>query len=81
VRRLSHERSLDELNLRDQITRIDRAIAETHKSQAETNKLQAESAKFQAEATKLRVDRWIAPLLVIASVIGGTIVAHFLGAH
>jgi hypothetical protein len=51
---------------------------------AETNKLQAEASKFQAEAPKLRVDRWIAPPLVVAPVIGGTIVAaanHFLGAH
>jgi hypothetical protein len=59
-------------------------IAETHKFQAEANKLQAEASKFQAEAPKLRVDRWIAPPLVVAPVIGGTIVAaanHFLGAH
>jgi hypothetical protein len=39
----------------------------------------------RAEAPRLRVDRWIAPpILVIASFIGGTIIAvanHFLGAH
>jgi hypothetical protein len=38
-----------DLDIREQIVRIDRSIAETRKFQAETNKLKA--------------DRWIAPFL------------------
>ena len=52
----------DRLNLREQIVRIDRAIAETH--------------KFQAEAAKLNRDRFLAPLLAagaMAGVVGAVI--------
>ena len=41
--------NLPSLDIREQIVRIDRAIAETQ--------------KFQAEANKLKADRWIAPFL------------------
>lgn len=56
------------LDLREQIVRIDRAIAETHK-------LQAESDKFHAETLKLGRDRWLAPFIAIA-----TLVAAITGA-
>ena len=46
----------DRLNLREQIVRIDRAIAETQ--------------KFQAEAAKFRRDRFLAPILA-AGALGG----------
>ena len=52
------------LNLREQITRIDRSIAETEK-------LQAETRKFVSESRKLDRDRWLAPALAIVSAIGG----------
>jgi hypothetical protein len=61
----THPESLD---IREQIIRIDRAIAETHKLQAETN-------KFSAEAAKLRWDRWIAPVAAVATVIIATATA------
>jgi hypothetical protein len=61
-----------ELDLREQIVRIDRAIAET-------GKFQAEQRKFIAEAQKLDRDRWLAPALAIAAVIGGLLgVASFI---
>ncbi len=43
----------DTIDLREQLARIDRALAETHKFQQETNKLQAEGMKLQQEAAKL----------------------------
>ena len=52
------------LNLREQLIRIDRAIAESQKFQAEREKL-------LAEAAKLNRDHWLAPVLAIAAVIGG----------
>ncbi len=50
----------DRLNLREQIVRIDRAIAETH--------------KFQAEAAKFQRERFLAPILA-AGALGGFIAA------
>jgi hypothetical protein len=52
------------LDLREQLTRIDRAMAETQKFASEQRKL-------DAEARKLDRDRWLAPALAIAAVIGG----------
>ena len=49
---------LPQLDLREQIVRIDRAIVETQKS--------------QAEAAKLKADRWIAPLLAGGTFIAAT---------
>jgi Synaptobrevin len=54
------------LDLQEQIVRIDRAIAETHK-------LQNESDKFAAEARKMRREYWLAPILAIVTVIGGLV--------
>ena len=51
------------LNLREQIARIDRAIAGTHKFQAETDKLFEEARKF-------RRDRWSGIITAIAALIG-----------
>ncbi len=49
-----------DLNIREQIVRIDRAIAET--------------AKFQAEAAKFKRERFLAPILAAAA-LGGFIAA------
>ncbi len=83
----------DPLDLRAEIARIDRDRAETQKLQAETNKfvaeqqrlmaeslkLAAEQSKLQAEARKLERDRWLAPALAIAAVVGGLLgVASFI---
>ena len=50
----------ERLNLREQIVRIDRAIAETQ--------------KFQAEAAKFRRARFLAPILA-AGALGGFVAA------
>jgi hypothetical protein len=72
------------LDLREQIVRIDRAIAETEKFQAEQRKLIAEQQKYLAEALKLGWDARFAPYLAFAAVIGGllgvaTFIAHLIG--
>jgi Tfp pilus assembly protein PilN len=59
------------LDLREQIARIDRDQAEVHKLMAETRKFSTEQQKLSAEAAKLDRDRWLAPALAIAAVIGG----------
>ena len=51
----------EKLDLRAEIVRIDLDIAETHKFQAEQRKLIAESRKLDR-------DRWLAPLVLPASV-------------
>ena len=53
----------------------DRMLAETRKFSAEQNKLAAEQNKLAAEAAKLNRDRRLAPLVLLASVGGGGIVA------
>jgi hypothetical protein len=53
--------SLD-LNMRDVLARIDR-------QQAETQKFVAEQRKLIAEADKLTRDRWLAPVVAVASVV------------
>ena len=81
----------DQLNLKDHLERIDRAMAETHKFQTESDKLQAESRellaeqlklgteqfKLAAEAATLTWDRKWSPWLLGASLSGGLIVAAF----
>lgn len=57
--------------LREQLARIDRDIAETGKLNEETRKFVAEAHKLQAEAAKLNRDRWLAPLIVILSLLTG----------
>jgi hypothetical protein len=59
------------LDIREQINRIDRSIAETEKLQAETRKFTAEQQKLISESRKLDRDRWLAPALAIVSAIGG----------
>ena len=54
------------LDLREQIVRIDRAIAETQKFQEEATKLRAEGAKYNR-------DRSLASWLGLAGAIGGII--------
>jgi Skp family chaperone for outer membrane proteins len=81
------------MDLRAILARIDRDLAESAKLREETNKfvaeqhrMTAEAAKFNAERTKLTAeaakldrDRWLAPALAIAAVIGGLLgVASFI---
>jgi hypothetical protein len=57
------------LNLREQIARIDLAIAESHKFAAEQRKLSAEASKFDRE-------RWlilVAALSAFAGMIAATV--------
>ena len=56
------------MNLREQLVRIDRAIAETRK-------LQQESDKFAAETRKIGREYWLAPLLAFATVVGASAAA------
>ena len=67
----------DRLNVREQITRIDRSIDEAAK-------LRAEQGKLIAEGRKLDRDRWLAPWLAVGAAIGGflglaTFLAHLMG--
>ena len=54
------------LNLREQIVRVDRAIAETQKFQEQLTRLRAEGANYKR-------DRFLAPWLGLAGAIGGII--------
>jgi hypothetical protein len=78
-----------QLDLRAELARIDRDRAESQKLIAEGEKLQAEQRKLIAEDLKLAAeqrklfsegrklnrDRWLAPLVLLASLCGGVIVA------
>ncbi|MCB8879515.1 hypothetical protein ACELLULO517_04665 [Acidisoma cellulosilytica] len=55
-----------DLDIREQIVRIDRALAESRKFQAEQQKLIAEAAKYERE-------RSLAPLVIAASLGAGII--------
>lgn len=55
-------------DVREQLTRIDRAIEETRK-------FSAESRKLAEEASKIRVERYLAPVLALGTIIGGAITA------
>ncbi len=60
-----------DFDLREQLVRIDRMLAETHKFQEESN-------QFAAEIQKVGRERWLAPVIASASVIaafGGAIAA------
>lgn len=65
----------DRLNLREQIERIDRQRAEGLKFAAEQHKLAAEQQKLMAEALKLNRDRWLAPWVLLTSLLSGGVVA------
>jgi hypothetical protein len=54
------------LDLKEQIARIDRGIAETGKLQEETRKFVAEAHKLSAEQTKFQRDRTLSPWLLLA---------------
>ena len=63
-----------QLDLRAEIARIDR-------DRAEAEKFAAEQRKLIAESRKLDRDRWLAPLVLAASLLGGiivTIISHWL---
>ena len=60
-----------DLDLREQIARIDRTQAELSKLLAEQPKLVAETAKLTAETLKLERDRRVSTLLAITGLIGG----------
>ena len=56
-----------QLDIQEQITRIDRAIAETAKYAAEQRKLASEAAKLDAEARLFDRNRWQVWQIVITS--------------
>lgn len=69
---------IGELDLKEQLARIDRAIEETHKFSEEARKLGTEQLKLSAEqfklteeALKLRRDRGLAPWLAVVAISGG----------
>ena len=64
-----------QLDLRAEIARIDRDRAETHKLTAEVEKFAGEQRKLVSEAQKLDRDRWLAPLVVSASILGSAALA------
>jgi hypothetical protein len=64
------------LNLQEQVTRIDRAIAETHKFMAEQTKLIAERQKLDCGRARFP---WLQLLtLVVSSATIGALVARLL---
>jgi len=54
---------------------IETILTQLARSREETLKFTAEQHKLMAEAAKLNRDRWLAPWLVLASVMSGVIVA------
>jgi hypothetical protein len=58
-----------DINLREQIARIDGLIAETAKFTAEQHKLIAEASKF-------RTERWLLPIVVVAGGLGSFTAAY-----
>ena len=63
------------LDLDEQIARIERSIDEAAKFRDEATKLRAEERKLISESRKLDRDRWLAPLVLAASLLGGLLVA------
>jgi hypothetical protein len=61
------------IDIRSITARIDRDLAESSKLRAETEKFVAEQRKLIAEEQKLNRDRWLAPVLAVAAVIGGVL--------
>lgn len=70
------------LDLREQIVRIDRAIAETQKFQAEANKLTAEERKLLRDASAVRWQITVAAIGGVAGLIAAIVTAaKVLGVH
>ncbi|MDT7952835.1 MAG: hypothetical protein RQ966_15130 [Acetobacteraceae bacterium] len=67
---MSATATTNDLDLAEQVARIRRMQEETDKFAAEQRKLSEEALKLSAEAAKLRGDRWLAPLLVVVSLLG-----------
>ena len=89
---MSASTTRDPFDLEEQLTQIRRAQAETRKFAAEQNKLAEEAGKLTAEQNKLAAeqnkmvaetlklnrDRWLAPVIAVASVtaaVGATVTA------
>ena len=74
-----------QLDLRQELARIDRDRAETCKLQEESEKSIAEQRKLLAESRKLDRDRWLAPWSLLLALMGGVglgivqLVAHLAG--
>jgi len=62
--------SPEPLDLRATLARIDRDRAETEKLLAETR---------SAEALKLSLDRWLAPLIALATLVGAIGISRLFG--
>ncbi len=59
----------------ERLAQVRLAQEETRKFAAEQHKLAAETLKLGAETAKLNRDRLLAPLVVVASLVGGAIAA------
>jgi hypothetical protein len=64
--------TLPSLDIREQIIRIDRAIAETQKYQSESNKLRAEERKLRRDIV---IAPWVAAVGGVAGLIAAAITA------
>jgi hypothetical protein len=62
------ETIVTEMDMLEQVARIERA-------QEETRKFVAEQHKLLAEAAKLNRDRWLAPMVVASGLLGGVLAA------
>jgi hypothetical protein len=72
------------IDLQAIVARIERDLAESRKLREESEKFVAERRKLDSESLKLDRDRWLAPALAIAAVIGGLLgvasfIAHLMG--
>ena len=65
----------ERLNIREQIGRMDRARIEGEKLAEETREFVSEQHKPMVEPRKLDRDRRLAPLVVLASLMSGAVVA------
>ena len=70
-----------DLDVREQIIRIDRAITETEKFQAETRKLVSDSLKARRGRLLAPIALVIAGLSVVASTVGPVVARARLGGH
>jgi hypothetical protein len=71
----------EELDIREQLTRIDQALAESHKLAAEESKLRAETFKLYTEERKLDRERvWFPWLQLVIAVTANTMLTTALAA-